>query len=627
MEFKDSLVETYAKRREFLNQFPDLLGLNFIEFATNYEQEKKGIKKRSDPDHIAIQIFQLFSSHPQNPQYHLHCKYQLLRYKAWLDEQTNCLHVDCEDTPTGWVESWLNFLNEDIGKLKVPAWESIIADAQKFLEDAFDVECSQDLLQESSSDGEDHGDQVDWMQVQHKRDRTLPNPIAPGDNIAYWEVDRLKYAADPELAKVDLTDYIRNEAKSFPVINNRPSIDIKTFNRKQSKVYKFVRRHYDKKDTNQLLLRLEGNGGTGKTHVVNAWCNMMKPGEFVVAAPTGRASHNVGGRTLHSVLGLALDKSRNALKGLRLKTLQGLMKNVRYLFIDEWSMVGCRMLSTIDERLRQAMGKPQLLFGGLSIIFVGDPKQLPPVMDTPLWNRLVKDMDVNVKAGLVAFASIKNVVVLTDMVRQAGSDQQLFRELLCRLRMGKSTLSDYETLKTRVYGWGTLSRIEEKFRTALYLMYSNDEVDQYNDDELVKLATNGERTCRIDAYHNSPLAQKVPADLMMGLNASIRIARGARVMLTANVWTEIGLTNGAAGTVRHIIFEKGFGPPNLPIAVVVEMGEWYKGPSLPGLPRHVAINARTTHVQSLQGGYLERTQFPLRLAFAVTIHKCQGILF
>jgi hypothetical protein len=66
---------------------------------------------------------------------------------------------------------------------------------------------------------------------------------------------------------------------------------------------------------------------------------MMEPGEFV-AAPTGRASHNVGGRTLHSVLVLTLDKSRNALKGLRLKTLQGLMKNVRYLFIDEWSMVG-----------------------------------------------------------------------------------------------------------------------------------------------------------------------------------------------------------------------------------------------------------------------------------------------
>jgi hypothetical protein len=75
-----------------------------------------------------------------------------------------------------------------------------------------------------------------------------------------WEVDRLKYAADPKLAKVDLVDYIRNESKTFPVINNRPVIDNKTFNQKQSKVYKFVRRD----DTSQLLLRLEGNGGLGK---------------------------------------------------------------------------------------------------------------------------------------------------------------------------------------------------------------------------------------------------------------------------------------------------------------------------------------------------------------------------
>jgi hypothetical protein len=65
------------------------------------------------------------------------------------------------------------------------------------------------------------------------------------------------------------------------------------------------------------------------------------------------------------------------------------------------------MLSSIDERLRQAMCKPRLLFGGPSIIFVGDPKQLPPVKDSPLWKNFVQDMDVNVKAGLVAFASIK----------------------------------------------------------------------------------------------------------------------------------------------------------------------------------------------------------------------------
>jgi hypothetical protein len=78
-------------------------------------------------------------------------------------------------------------------------------------------------------------------------------------------------------------------------------------------------------------------------------------------------------------------------------------------------------------------------------------------------------------------------------------------------------------------------------------------------------------------------------------------------MLTANLWTEIGLTNGAAGSAKNIIFEKDAGPSNLLIAVVVEMGDWNRGPSLPGLPKHVAINAWTTHMQSLQSGFLKRT--------------------
>ncbi len=72
----------------------------------------------------------------------------------------------------------------------MPSWETVIGDAQKFLVEAFDIECSEDFLNERSSDSEDRADRVDWMRVQQKYDRTLPNQIAPADNIAYWEVDR-----------------------------------------------------------------------------------------------------------------------------------------------------------------------------------------------------------------------------------------------------------------------------------------------------------------------------------------------------------------------------------------------------------------------------------------------------
>jgi ATP-dependent DNA helicase PIF1 len=77
---------------------------------------------------------------------------------------------------------------------------------------------------------------------------------------------------------------------------------------------------------------------------------------------------------------------------------------------------------------------------------------------------------------------------------------------------------------------------------------------------------------------------------MSGLKPYICLARGARSMLTANLWVQKGLVNGATGTLRHFIFELGVAPPLLPIALVVEMDQGYRGPYLPGKERLVCDN-------------------------------------
>ncbi len=89
------------------------------------------------------------------------------------------------------------------------------------------------------------------------------------------------------------------------------------------------------------------------------------------------------------------------------------------------------------------------------------------------------------------------------------------------------------------------------------------------------------------------------------------VAIGSRVMITNNIWTEMSLTNGAFGVVRHKIFA----------AIIVEMDEPYSGPCLSGLPRHVVIVPIS--ISDPNSMSHSREQFPLTLAWAITIYKCQ----
>ena len=167
---------------------------------------------------------------------------------------------------------------------------------------------------------------------------------------------------------------------------------------------------------------------------------------------------------------------------------------------------------------------------------------------------------------------------------------------------------------------------EARFQNALYLIYDNWQVDDFNMEALELLGTrqfDPQRSIRIDAEHNRPEAARMSSDVMMGLQSSLIIARSCRVMITSNLWTQQGITNGATGTLRFIIYNGTGRPPALPLAVIVELDDEYHGPHLPGLPRHVVINPITRGLNT-NSGRLERTMLPLRVAFAITIHKCQG---
>ena len=252
------------------------------------------------------------------------------------------------------------------------------------------------------------------------------------------------------------------------------------------------------------------------------------------------------------------------------------------------------------------------------MILTGDPGQLPPVADKPLYH--AKSSNAVGEQGHQAYHMFDKVVKLTVNQRVQGmtSEQVQFRDLLLRLRKGDSTVDDWKLLLTRQPSNVTnLCDFEDSTR----LFYSNEQVGNYNHEQLTKLE---HPIAHINARHSSALAKKISSDDMSGLEPIVFLAKGARVMLTMNLWSSVGLCNGATGTVVDIIYQNNHQPPYLPIAVIVEF-ENYRGPVFnENQPFCIPIIPIT--VTSQTGiGFHERQQLPLRLAWALTIHKSQGL--
>ena len=126
--------------------------------------------------------------------------------------------------------------------------------------------------------------------------------------------------------------------------------------------------------------------------------------------------------------------------------LQENLKDIKYILIDEYSMLGQTTFGWVDRRCRQATGISDELFGGKSIILLGDPGQLPPVGDKPLYH--AKPSSSIGEQGHSVFLMFTNVVKLTVNQRVQGGDpeQIQFRDLLCRLRTGDSNEHDWKIL-------------------------------------------------------------------------------------------------------------------------------------------------------------------------------------
>ena len=277
------------------------------------------------------------------------------------------------------------------------------------------------------------------------------------------------------------------------------------------------------------------------------------------------------------------------------------------------------MLAKIDLRLRQATQVDDL-FGGISVVLVGDPGQLQPVGGTVLYKTPSTKSNL-AQASFVAYSKFELVVILEAGMRQTNDDndeeQRKFIELIPRLRNGESTVEDCNLLLTRVPT--PLNKVA--FANAIRIFNDNESVDNYNLEKLVEI---NQPICVLSAQNSNNNAKRGNFNDFGGLANSIHLSVGCNVTLTSNTWIKKGLVNGSFGTIKDIIFPINYDKSSLPVAIIVQFPK-YVGPQffVNDLEKinWIPINAKSIYCDKIGAS---RTQYALRLAYAITTHKVQG---
>lgn len=288
-------------------------------------------------------------------------------------------------------------------------------------------------------------------------------------------------------------------------------------------------------------------------------------------------------------------------------------------------MIGLRLLAAISARMGEIWpANRDQFFGGRSVILIGDFFQLPPVAERALYSNATTLSDVEL-AGRNAYRAFKHTIELKEVVRQQGPEQAAFRDALEGLRHNNPTAEQWRLLSTRVQANLTMEEVK-RFDDALRIYPLNSMVNDYNLEHLEGL----NKPCyQAVADNTGPKADEVEAADAGNLHKKIPLVLGARVMLTENIWTDAGLVNGAIGTLQDIAWKTGADPKAEPPFVLLVKFDRYDGPEC--FPdREDLAGAGVVPILRSKRDFLKgnancsRTQFPMTIAYAITVHKSQG---
>ena len=374
-----------------------------------------------------------------------------------------------------------------------------------------------------------------------------------------------------------------------------------------------LRQAWDFVENTGISIFLTGKAGTGKTTFLREVCK-RSPKRKIVVAPTGVAAINAGGMTIHSFFQLPLTpyvpsaayKERFDFS----KEKRSIIRTLDLLIIDEISMVRSDLLDAVDNIMRR-FRNPQRPFGGVQLLLIGDLQQLTPVV-TPDEETLLREYyDTPYFFGSHALQKTPYVTIqLSHVYRQ---QDETFLNILNHIREGRPTRDDLDKLNARCLPTTPFSTQEGTAPAPHYIRLTthNRLADAYNEEALLKIREPVFRfTAQIDGTFPD---YAYPTDVVLTLKL------GAQVMFVKNDPSPAhAFYNGRIGRItkiddQHISVRCEDDESDID----VEPLQWENA--------KYELNDKTKEIEAhVQGTF---TQYPLRLAWAITIHKSQGLTF
>ena len=522
----------------------------------------------------------------------------------------------------------------------------------------------------------------EWKEVvASKRQDILEN------RLQTYQVGRLDDA--PSLGSEQLFQGVKIVDKNYlekkcEILEWKNELDLvaKAFhlNADQERAFQIVANHSCRPTSERLKMYIGGMGGTGKSQVLKALMKFFKSKNeshrIIIVAPTGSAAALLGGSTYHYMFGINDFTSKKS-GNVQLAEVKQRLRGVDYIFMDEVSMLSCKDMYKISERLARVMNNTEEPFGGLNIIFAGDFAQLPPAIGqehASLYSRTVglnprSLRDQESAIGKALWHQITTVVILRQNMRQKTQtpDDARLRDALSNMRYKACTPDDIAFLRSRISSEieGRPSVNEKQFHNVSVITALNlpkdvindlgsqrfaaetgqELIDFYSEDVVSSTDIQSRKTSKKNRHNYSDRKQvKMPSlsqtlqqtiwDLPPSNNTKnipgkLSLCRGLPVIIRLNSATELCMTKGQEAIVYDWQSSRGSRGQCMLDTLFVKLVNPPQTVQLDNLPENVVPLTRTvTNTQCVLPNdttlNIARSQVEVLPNFAMTDYTSQG---